>query len=139
MKNKNFSILVKKSIIGLSLAGLLLAGFTSPSFAQGPDNPSDDVVKYVGSLDGQPVFKVELNNEDAKARFLTIKDDQGTVLYAEKIKDKQFSKKFKFESADRDNVKLTFIIESDNDIQSKEFKVNTSTHVFNDVVVTSVK
>jgi hypothetical protein len=138
MKKKNFSTLVKKSLIGLSLTGLLLAGFSS-AFAQGPDNPSDPVVKYVGSLDGQPVFKVELNNEDAQARYLTIKDDEGTVLYSEKIRDKQFSKKFRFDNADRDNVKLTFIIEGNNGIQSKEFKVNTSTRVLNDVVVTSVR
>jgi hypothetical protein len=60
------------------------------------------------------------------------------VLYAEKIKDKEFSKSFKFDNADRSNVKLTFILQGNKDVQSKEFKVNSSTKVLDNVVVTTL-
>jgi biopolymer transport protein ExbD len=140
MKKQNFSTLVKKSIFSLGFTSLMLTGLATSASASTTDTTPTPTpaVKYVGSLDGQPVFKVELSNENGKPQFLTIKDDQGVVLYSEKIKSKQFSKSFKFENSDRDNVKLTFILEGDKGVQSQEFKVNTNTRVYNDVVVTTL-
>lgn len=129
---------VKKSILSLGFTSLVLIGLATTASARTTDTTPAPAVKYIGSLDGQPVFKVELNNATAKVQYLTIKDDQGVVLYAEKIKGKQFSKSFKFENSDRDNVKLTFIVESDKNVQSQEFSVNMNTRVYNDVVVTTL-
>lgn len=138
MKKQIFSTLVRKSIISLGFTSLVLIGLVNTASAGTTDTTPTPAVKYVGSLDGQPVFKVDLNNESAKVQYLTIKDDQGVVLYAEKIKGKQFSKSFKFENSDRDNVRLTFIVENEKGVQSQEFKVNTNTRVYNDVVVTTL-
>ena len=138
MKKQIFSTLVRKSIISLGFTSLVLFGLANTASAGTTDTTPTPAVKYVGSLDGQPVFKVDLKNESAKAQYLTIKDDQGVVLYAEKIKGKEFSKSFKFENSDRDNVRLTFIVENEKGVQSQEFKVNTNTRVLNDVVVTTL-
>jgi hypothetical protein len=137
MKKQNFSALVKKSIFSLGFTGLMVIGLASTAFAHTTDTTPNPTVKYIGSLDGHPLFKVEFANEKGTPFYLSIKDDQGMVLYTEKIKDKQFSKNFRFES-DRDQVKLTFTLEGKNGIQSQEFKVNTNTRVLNDVVVTTL-
>ncbi|MGZ3845858.1 MAG: hypothetical protein ACXVBK_17220 [Flavisolibacter sp.] len=134
MKKQSFSTLVKRSVLSLGLSTILLAGAVS---AQSSTNP-DPAVKYIGSIDGQPMFKVQLNNQTGDVYHLTIKDDEGTVLYAERFNDKQFSKSFKFDNADRSNVKLTFILEGNKTVQSKEFKVNSSTQVLDNVVVTTL-
>ncbi|MGZ3951910.1 MAG: hypothetical protein ACXVBZ_10965 [Flavisolibacter sp.] len=134
MKKQSFSTLVKRSVLSLGLSTILLAGAAS---AQSSTNP-DPAVKYIGSIDGQPMFKVQLNNQTGDVYHLTIKDDEGTVLYAERFNDKQFSKSFKFDNADRSNVKLTFILEGNKTVQSKEFKVNSSTQVLDNVVVTTL-
>lgn len=138
MKKQNFSTLVKKAIFNLGFTSFVLIGLAITASAHATDTTPNPAVKYVGSLDGQPVFKVELNNETAKVQYLTIKDDQGVVLYSEKIKSKQFSKSFKFENSDRNDVRLTFTVESGKSTQSQEFKVNTNTRVYNDVVVTTL-
>jgi len=132
MKRQIFSTLVKRSVLSLGLTTVLLSGMTS---AQSSPEP---LVKYIGTLDGQPIFRVQLDNQPGSIYHLTIKDDEGTVLYAEKIKDKQFSKSFKFDNAARDNVKLTFTLQGNNNTQSKEFKVNTTTKVLDNVVVTTL-
>jgi hypothetical protein len=129
---------VKKSILSLGFTSLVLIGLATTASARTTDTTPAPAVKYLGSLDGQPVFRVELNNENAKFQYLTIKDDQGVVLFSEKIRGKQFSKSFRFESLDRDNVKLSFIVETDKGVQSQEFKVNTNTRILNDVVVTTL-
>ena len=132
MKRKIFSTLVKRSVLSLGLTTVLLSGMTS---AQSSPEP---LVKYIGTLDGQPIFRVQIDNQPGTIYHLTIKDDEGTVLYAEKIKDKQFSKSFKFDNAARDNVKLTFTLQGNKNTQSKEFKVNTTSKVLDNVVVTTL-
>jgi hypothetical protein len=132
MKKQNFSTLVRKSIF-LGFTSLLLIGATSAQSKLPEPN-----IKYIGTLDGQPVFKVSLDNQSNSVYHLTIKDETGDILYAEKIKGKEFSKKFKFENADRNNVKLTFTVDGKEGSQSQDFQVNTSTKVWNDVVVTSL-
>ena len=132
MKKQNLSTLVKKSIF-LGFTSLLLIGAASAQ-AKLPE----PTIKYIGTLDGQPVFKVDLDNQNNSVYHLTIKDETGDVLYAEKIKSKEVSKKFKFENSDRNSVKLTFLVEGKEGSQSQEFQVNTSTKVWNDVVVTSL-
>lgn len=132
MKKQNLSTLVRKSIF-LGFTSLLLIGATSAQ-TKLPE-PS---IKYIGTLDGQPVFKVDVDNQNNGVYHLTIKDETGDVLYSEKIKGKEFSKKFKFENNDRNSVKLTFLVEGKEGSQSQEFQVNTSTKVWNDVVVTSL-
>ena len=134
MKKQSFSTLVKRSVLSLGLSTILLAGAAS---AQSSTNP-DPAVKYIGTLDGQPMFKVQLNNQTGNVYHLTIKDDEGTVLYTERFTDKQFAKSFKFDNAERNNVKLTFILEGNKTVQSREFNVNSSTQVLDNVVVTTL-
>lgn len=136
MKKQNFSTLVKRSIFSLGFAGFLFVGVASAA-TQDSVQSSDPVISYAGNMDGQPVFKVNFENENGSPYFLTIRDDQGQILYSAKIKDKQFSKTFRFES-DRENAKLTFVLTGNKETQTKEFKVNTSTRVLNDVMVTSL-
>lgn len=131
MKKQNLSTLVRKSIF-LGFTSLLLIGASAQAKLPEPS------IKYIGTLDGQPVFGVQLDNQNSSVYHLTIKDDTGSVLYSEKIKGKEFSKKFKFENSDRNNVKLTFIVEGKEGSQSQDFQVNTSTKVWNDVVVTTL-
>lgn len=138
MKKQNFSTLVKRSIFSLGFTGFLLIGATSVASAQTLANSPNANVKYIGALDGQPVFRVQLDNQAGDIYHLTIKDDSGNILYAEKIRDKQFSKKFKFENSDRENVKLTFILQGKDGSQAQQFKVNSNTRVWNDVVVTTL-
>jgi hypothetical protein len=134
MKKQIFSTLVKRSVLSLGLTTVLLSGMTSAQSSATPE----PIVKYIGTLDGQPIFRVQLDNQPGTIYYLTIKDEEGTVLYAEKIKDKQFSKSFKFDNASRDNVKLTFTLQGNKNTQSKQFKVNTTTKVLDNVVVTTL-
>ena len=138
MKKQNLITLVRKSIFNVGFTSLLLIGISSVASAQEAPQATTPAIAYIGSLDGQPVFKVELDNKNSAVSYLTIKDELGDVLYSEKIRNKHFSKKFKFENSDRENLKLTFQLESAKGTVTQEFKVNTSTKVLSDVVVTKL-
>jgi hypothetical protein len=87
-------------------ASLLLL---APVFAQATE-PTEDTprvsVQYTKPINGQPVFVVTLNNEQAEAYELRITDDAGTVLYTEQIRSKQYSKRFQLAAGVSDDVKL---------------------------------
>jgi hypothetical protein len=138
MKKQSLSTLVKKSIFRIGLASALLIGISSAASAQESTQAKSPVITYIGTLDGQPVFRVQLDNQNSGVRFLTIKDEHGDILYSERIRTGQFSKKFKFESSELGSSKLTFVLEGDKNVQSQVFNVNTNTKVLNDVVVTKL-
>jgi hypothetical protein len=107
--------------------------------AQHRNNPlKGGSVNYVGSWENQPVFKAEFDNTSADYYTLTIKDDEGNILYTERFNDKKFSRKFRFDKADRDNVQLRFIFSGAKQRQSQAFDINTNIQVMQDVVVTKL-
>jgi len=140
MKKQKFSAFfnaAKRNIFRIGFAGFLLVGIASGTSAQDSSSIPGADIKFVGSLDGKPVFNVSVDNQAKNTYYLTIKDEEGTILYSEKFRDKQFSKNFQF-NAERDAVKLTFTLMGDKEIQSQKFKINTSYKTYNDVAVTAL-
>lgn len=128
---------VAKHLIRFALASLLLAT-VAPVMAQDGirSTPPAVSINYIGTVDNQPIFQIEFDNKNEELFNLSIKDDQGIVLFNEKFKDKKFSKKFQLEKPTEDNVKLTFTIAADKEKQSQSFEINTNVRVIQDVVVT---
>jgi hypothetical protein len=136
-KQFNLSNAVRKTILSVGFTSFFLASFI-PSVVNAQDKtPSSPVViKYIGNIDNYPVFQIEFDNKNEETFNISIKDDEGTVIYGEKFRDKKFSKKFKYEGAGAESMKLTFILMGEKEKQSQQFEVNTNTRVVQDVVVT---
>jgi hypothetical protein len=130
-----FSNVVRKTMLSLGFASFLTLSFV-PSVANAQDKPAGVAITYVGTVDNQPIFQIEFENKNEDVFNISIKDDAGNVLYGEKFKDKKFSKKFKYQDAGIDDVKLTFTLTSEKEKQSQSFEINTNTRVIQDVVVT---
>ena len=132
----NTRSVLRNGIISLGFFAFALFGLT-PAFAnESKDNPP--VVSYAGSVDGQPLFRVNVENKNSEVYFLSITDDEGNLLYSEKIKDQKISRTFKYDKSDRDNAKLTFVLAGEKEKQTQVFKINTNTQVVQDVVVTKL-
>jgi hypothetical protein len=116
------------------LAGLFIIAI-APAHAQDKVKSRPVEIKYLGTLDGQPVFQVEFENTNAEKLSVSLRDEYGTVLYDERFKDKKFSKKFKLETG-ADPVKLKFTLSNEKENQTEVFQINTNVRVVQDVVVT---
>ena len=95
-------------------------------------------VKYIGLLNEQPLFQVDFQNENGEAYTFAIKDQEGNVLYSEKIKDKKFSKKFKWENTELDTTKLILSLSSEKGQKTQLFEMNTNFRSYQDVVITKL-
>lgn len=70
--------------------------FTSPLLANtNPTEPSAVEVKYLGTVQKNPVFEVNLTNEAGESFIVRVLDASGTVLYMEKLEGNNISRKYR--------------------------------------------
>lgn len=137
MKKANISSIVKNTVFTVLVAILSFA----PVFkANAQDKGKEDTVeiKYLGSVGDQPIFSVDFENATEEEVLVTMKDNEGNVLYYEKFKEKKFSKKFQLQRHE-DELKVTLTISSKKDRQVQQFQINRNTRIVEDVVVTKVR
>lgn len=80
-------------MITMGLFTLCTMGLTNATFAGvKTENPAE--LKFIGKIKNQPVFQLNLNNNDADEYYINIKDADYNVLYSEKIKGENLSRKY---------------------------------------------
>ncbi|MEO8859983.1 MAG: hypothetical protein ABI358_01060, partial [Ginsengibacter sp.] len=71
-------------------------GLSKATFAE--VKPVDPVeIKCIGKNKSNPVFQLKLNNKDAEQYFITIKDEHCKVLFSEKIKGVNLTRKYQLD------------------------------------------
>ena len=85
-------------MITMGLFTLCTMGLSQATFAGvKTDNPIE--FKFIGKIKNNPVFQLNLNNNEAEEYFIKIKDENYNVLYSEKVKakDANFSRKYRLD------------------------------------------
>lgn len=143
MKNQllsNVHSFLKSTITPAALA-LMLTG-TVPAFAQTIEKSAVTEipvkVTYVGRVDLQPVFQIDIDNIKGDNLYVSLKDEDGTLLYAYKFKDQKFSKKFLFDTYDVVSMKVTLSLTSKNNKKPQVLQFGNVLTTIEDVVVTKV-
>jgi hypothetical protein len=93
------------------------------------------VVKHLGNPSGNMLFQVQYDNFSGDKFSLTIKDNDGAVLFQDIYTDKKFDKKFQLPKGEADKLKIT-IRSGRNNIQN--FEINTSSRVVEEIIVKKV-
>ncbi len=129
----------RKTALRLALASTLLGCNFLPAGAQQYARPGEPVqIKYIGAVDSQPLFQMDLDNESGETYFLSIKGEDGTLLYTEKLKERKISRKFRWNNTDTENTKLTFTLTGERSKSTQAFEVNTRQREVQDVVITKL-
>ncbi len=144
MKNQvlsNVHSFLKSIITPAALAFMLIAG-TVPSIAQTieKNGATETPVKvtYLGRVNLQPVFQIDIDNIKADELYVSLKDEDGTLLYADKFKDQKFSKKFRFDTFDPISRKVTLSLTSKNNKKTQSLQFSNVLTTVEDLVVTKV-
>src|SRR5664279_2151984 len=83
-------------MITMGLFTLCTLGFTNATFAgTKTDTPAE--LKFIGKIKNQPVFELNLNNDASDEYYINIKDANYNVLYSEKIKGENLSRKYQLD------------------------------------------
>lgn len=135
LRNSIRIFLVPALLVVLSITGLTYG----KAYGQSINSNSRPSIQYVGKVNDQLVFQVDYDNPTNEVVNVLIKDENGNVLYADRFNDKKLTKKFKVNTTEYGDARLTFVISTNKDRTSQVFQVNTNTRVIDDVVVTNLK
>ena len=88
-------------MITMGLFTLCTMGLTNATFA-GAKTDSSAELKFIGKIKNQPVFQLRLNNNESDSYYISIKDANNNVLYSEKVKGENVSRKYQLDIDDAD-------------------------------------
>lgn len=140
MKSVNATMKSVFSALALVAVMVLSAGAAKANTEKNrtEDDRKTVEVKYVGSLNQQPVLEISLENENAEDLNITLKDMDGNVLYSGSFNDKKIVKKFQFDNQGSDAIQIKLTVSSKRKSQTEIFQINRSRQVVEDVVISKL-
>ncbi len=120
----------KTKMITMGLFTLCTMGLSQTTFA-GVKTGDPVELKFIGSIKSQPVFQLKLNNSEAETYSISIRDEYQNVIYSEKIKGINLSRKYQLaiDEADLGSGGVTVEITSAKTHKTQAYKISSSTKV----------
>jgi hypothetical protein len=121
---------LNKSILAMAFMASSLASSATGKIEDSLKIKSDTPVefKYVGKMDDQPLFQLNLNNADVNEYIITLRDENGTTIYDEKITGKDVSRKYmlNLNEIDASEIRIQVKNKTDNSVSNFTVKRNFS-------------
>ena len=131
---RNFS---KLAIVAIALT----LAFTTTALANGgeKEKPAATQLKFVGNIQNQPVFELNLINIDDEYT-VSFRDEAGNELYKDKFKGAAGStKKFLLKSDGFSDVNLNVVITSKKTNLSEIYTINSNQIAVEETVINKIK
>jgi hypothetical protein len=134
MKNvmKNYKTLAIALFAALSVAS------TSNVMANEEVKPKSSVIdlKFIGNIENQPVFQLNVNNTENDEYIVTFRDEQNNILYSGKLKGTNITKNFQLSSEDGgDENTMSVEVRSKKTSKSEVYKINRTRSFTEEIVV----
>jgi hypothetical protein len=92
-------------------------------------------VKYVGSLNEQPVLEVSLDNAAGEEFKVTLRDENGELLYSGSFNNKKIVKRFQFDNGSPNPMRILLTVSTKKLSQTETFEISKNRQVIEDVVI----
>jgi hypothetical protein len=110
--------------------------FSTPTLANDGDkeNPTNTTeLKFIGNLENQPVFQLNLINIEEDEISVTFRDEYGNILYSDKYKGANLSKKFLLKSDELGDATLNVTVRSKKNNSTEVYSIDVEETVINKV------
>ena len=130
---------MKKSMINfrtvaMALVTTIVFGFAQSTYAATPAIPAE--LTFVGNFNTNPVFQLELNNEENAEYTVTVRDSEKKLLLTEKVAGQKISRKYKLEAEDLSQVAgTTFEITNKKTKETTVYQINSTSSFVTDVTI----
>ena len=128
----------KTKTITLGLCTLWTHGLSNVTFA-GIKSANPPEFKFIGNVKDNQVFQLNLNNTDADSYFISVKDESNNVLYSEKVKGVNLSRKYQLDIDESDLHAPGFVVSvevsSAKTHKTQVYKISSTTTVNKNIVV----
>jgi hypothetical protein len=108
MKTMNSNIKTASTVIIAALT-LLLSNIAEATDLNPIKKISNAVaeIEYAGKINNQPAFRLVIKSSDVENYIITIKEDDGEILFRERLKGSQISRTYKLDAEDLDRISGT--------------------------------
>ena len=121
----------------LALVTLFTTSIAVPAFANDEEKKAE--ISYVGNVNDLPVYRLSLDNKANEIFFVSVTDNDGNVLYNEKVSGKKIVRNYQFDNDIYSEYDLTFTISNIKGKTVSVYNVSNSKKVVNEVAVNRVK
>ena len=127
-------------MITMGLFTLCAVGLTNATFAASKAGEPIEF-KFIGKVDNQPVFQLNLDNKEGQDFFITIRDENNFTLYSEKVEVKYaaFKRNYRLaiDAADMNSLGFGVKVEvtSAKTHKTEVYKITSHTTVSENIVV----
>jgi len=130
---------MKKAIILIALIAVTL-GFSTVTLANDEGKTKNITeLKFIGNMENQPVFQLNLTNTEDDEFTVTFRDEAGNILYTDKFKGANITKKFMLKSEEFGDAALHVIVKSKKNGSSDLYIINRSHTYVEETVVNKIK
>ena len=130
---------MKKAITLIALITLTL-GFSTVTLANDEGKTKNTTeLKFIGNMENQPVFQLDLANTDEDEFTVTFRDEVGNVIYTDKFKGANITKKFMLKTEDFGDTALHVTVKSKKNNSSEVYIINRSHTYVEETVVNKLK
>ena len=129
-----------KFTIALITLITLTVGFSTVSLAnEEPKKKSITELTFIGNMDNQPVFQLNLTTAEEDEIIVTFRDEAGNVVYANKFKGTNITKKFLLKSDGFGDANLHVTVKSTKNNTTEVYAINRSQAYVEETVVNKLK
>jgi hypothetical protein len=124
------------------IALVVTLAFTTPTLASDGDKDKGDhktALKFIGNMENQPVFELNLENKEEDEYTVIFHDEQGNVLFNETFIGAGLNKKFLLTSEDFVDAALNVTVQSKNGNTTEVYSINKSHSSVEKIKVSKVK
>ena len=123
-------------MITMGLFTLGTMGLSQATFA-GLKTGDPMELKFIGKTSDNPVFQLNLNNNEAGEYFINIKDEDRNLLYSERVKAKEanFSRKYQLALENGYGFGVTVEVTSIKTHKTQVYKISKQTTVNENITV----
>lgn len=134
---------MKKATMNFVLALITLTlGLSTVTLANDDKDKNNHTteLKFIGNVENRPVFQLDLNNEGDDEIIVTFRDEAGNVLYNDKFKGTNVSKKFMIKTDDfGGDVLVNVVVKSKKNNSTEVYSINRSHAYVDETVVNKLK
>ena len=102
----------------------------------GNDTPAVSL-KYIGLVQNQPMFQLDLNSVEETDFYVSIKDQDGRVIYNEKITAKNFTRKYRLDTENLEDAILKVEVRDGNK-KPQVFTINRNTRYYEETSISKL-
>ena len=126
--------------LAIALFAALTVASTSNVMANNGDVKAKSGIdlKFIGNVESQPVFQLNVNNTEEDEYVVTFRDEQNNVLYSGKLKGINITKNFQLSTDEVNDNTMSVEVRSKKTNKSEVYKINRTQSFTEEIVVNKI-